>query len=64
MNDLSLEEAVNHAKLVPELRCKICERKFQDLLSKVFIIRQNHYCPICVRAGLGCNKRDILNVEN
>lgn len=50
---LNLKEAVDHAKYVPELSCKICGRSYQDLLSKVFIIRQNHHCPVCVKAGLG-----------
>jgi rubrerythrin len=52
MSELTLKEAIDHAKLIKSLSCKVCGEKFsidQSLINLVAAIRNDGYCPYCNR---------------
>ena len=45
--ELTLPEAVNHAKQIQSLNCKICHCEITKLYEIVFALRHNGFCQSC-----------------
>ncbi len=44
---VTLADAVNHAKLVKSLTCKLCGQEVAGLVEKVYMLRRKGCCPSC-----------------
>lgn len=45
--ELTLIEAVNHAKQIKKLDCKICGKTIENSIELIAAIRNNGHCSYC-----------------